>query len=81
MPVGTMTTKGQITIPREVRDELGLSPGSRVSFVKNAEGQYVLQKVRRPLVDLASTVPYDGPPRSLDEMAEGIAAGATADPS
>jgi antitoxin PrlF len=32
MPSATLTSKGQITIPKEVREHLGIEPGDRVSF-------------------------------------------------
>lgn len=34
MATATMTTKGQITIPKEIRDELGLDAGTKVLFVR-----------------------------------------------
>ncbi|WP_248305421.1 AbrB/MazE/SpoVT family DNA-binding domain-containing protein [Agromyces sp. H66] len=40
MPVATMTSKGQITVPKEVRDDLHLTAGSKVMFVKLPNGQY-----------------------------------------
>lgn len=40
----TLTVKGQVTIPKPIRDALGLSPGSAVEFALNREGQVVLQK-------------------------------------
>jgi AbrB family looped-hinge helix DNA binding protein len=34
----TMTAKGQVTVPKVIRDELGLRPGDRVDFVLDDEG-------------------------------------------
>jgi antitoxin PrlF len=39
-----MTTKGQVTIPKRVRDELGLKPGRAVEFDVNAAGEVVIRK-------------------------------------
>ena len=41
----TMTVKGQVTIPKKVREALRLSPGDAVDFDVNREGQVVVQKV------------------------------------
>ncbi len=40
----TMTVKGQVTIPKKVRDALHLSPGDGVEFGVNREGQVVVHK-------------------------------------
>lgn len=37
-----ITSKGQVTIPAVVRRELGVQPGDRVDFVRNASGRYEL---------------------------------------
>ena len=39
-----VTTKGQVTIPKEIRDRLGLTPGSRVVFDVARDGRVVLRK-------------------------------------
>lgn len=46
----TLTVKGQVTIPKKVRDALHLAPGDGVEFQVNALGQVVVQKAgrRRP---------------------------------
>ncbi|MBM5811994.1 MAG: AbrB/MazE/SpoVT family DNA-binding domain-containing protein [Gammaproteobacteria bacterium] len=38
MPVATLTSKGQITLPRAVRTALGLDVGDKVGFVESADG-------------------------------------------
>lgn len=43
MTIGTMTTKGQITIPKEVRDGLHLRPGDKIEFQINKDGTAVLR--------------------------------------
>ncbi|MGH8292327.1 MAG: AbrB/MazE/SpoVT family DNA-binding domain-containing protein [Gammaproteobacteria bacterium] len=40
----TLTSKGQVTIPKKVRDALKLTPGSRVDFAVNRDGEVVLHK-------------------------------------
>ena len=39
-----MTVKGQVTIPKKVREALGLVPGDAVRFTVNREGQVVVQR-------------------------------------
>ena len=41
----TVTSKGQITIPKRVRDLLGIKPGSLVNFERGKDGRIVLVKV------------------------------------
>ena len=41
----TVTSKGQVTIPKRVRDRLAIEPGSRVEFELTPDGQVVLIKV------------------------------------
>ena len=40
-----VTTKGQVTIPKEVRDLLGITPGSMVMFEVAKDGRVVLSKM------------------------------------
>jgi len=41
----TVTSKGQVTIPKPVRDRLGIAAGSRVNFELAPDGRIVLVKV------------------------------------
>lgn len=38
----TVTAKGQVTIPKPVRDLLGIGPGSKVDFLRSKDGTIVL---------------------------------------
>jgi len=42
----TMTVKGQVTIPKQIRDALGLAPGVKVDFAVNQDGEVVLQRAK-----------------------------------
>lgn len=76
MSIGTMTSKGQITIPKEVREDLRLTPGTKVIFTRQRDGEYVLTTGRPKLAHLAGSLKYQGPIVSLAEMEEAITAGA-----
>lgn len=43
----TITSKGQVTIPKHIRDAMHLTPGNTVEFDINAQGQVILQKVAK----------------------------------
>ena len=77
MPTATMTSKGQITVPKEVRDELGLDAGVKIWFVRDHRGGYRIIPRNGKLSDLAGIL-YDPnrKPVSIEEMNEAIAEGA-----
>src|SRR2546428_13484349 len=46
MVKATITSKGQLTIPKRVRDDLGLVTGDHVGFVADGRGSYKLKPIR-----------------------------------
>lgn len=66
----TVTTKGQVTIPKPIRERLGIEPGSAVEFRLAADGQVVLVKVGglRPKSRFAALLGRAGPGPSTDEI-------------
>lgn len=76
MSSATMTSKGQITIPKQIRVELGLVTGTRVTFTRNEDGDYVLSRRSRSVKDLKGRLRHTGEPKTLDEMDAGVAQGA-----
>lgn len=76
MPAATVTSKGQITIPAEVRRSLGLHTGSRVAFVETVSGRYEIRPESGSIRSLEGLVPHKGAAVSLEEMDEAISGGA-----
>ena len=42
--VPRVTTKGQVTIPKEIRDELGIEPGDEIAFEEGESGYTIRKK-------------------------------------
>ena len=52
MPTATLTTKGQITIPKEVREHLGVDTGDRLSFIVRDDGTVLVEPLTRDVREL-----------------------------
>ena len=76
MPESRITTKGQTTLPKAVREALGVQPGDRVRYIV-LDGEVCIRAVR-PVQRLFGVLACDGPPVTLDDMQRAIAAGAAA---
>lgn len=68
-----VTTKGQVTIPKEVREALGIEPGDEVSFARTNDG-YRLRKEAPTTADGADPFEkYRGSAESDETMPERMA--------
>ena len=77
MPQSTLTSKGQITLPAEVRRALELSAGDKVDFVRVAAGGYLLVPIRTDVRSLRGRISGRvARPVSLHAMDAAIAVGA-----
>jgi antitoxin PrlF len=56
----TLTSKGQTTIPKEIRDSLGLQPGDRMIFTLMPDGTVVLRVKTKSVMDLAGLLRKKG---------------------
>jgi antitoxin PrlF len=56
MPSATVTSKGQITLPKQIRERLGLETGDRVSFRAQPDGTVVLEPETVDLLSLRGRV-------------------------
>ena len=75
MASAAITSKGQITIPIEVRKKLGLKPGDRVRFVEGENGEFILKPKTGSLMDLKGMFKWSGKPVTIEEMNETIGKG------
>lgn len=68
-----MTSKGQLTIPKEIRDELRLSSGTRL-YVTVRNGELVARPKNKRLADLAGILgkPPSGESLTVEQMNEAI---------
>jgi antitoxin PrlF len=73
MPAATLTTKGQITIPVEVRTALGIGAGDRLEFVEVAPGRYEVIAATRSITALKGLFGAAREAVSIDEMNAAIA--------
>ncbi|MGB6974678.1 MAG: AbrB/MazE/SpoVT family DNA-binding domain-containing protein [Terracidiphilus sp.] len=67
----TVTSKGQVTLPRELRKRLGIQRGSRIRFSIPASGAVKVEPVLYDLEDLwkmADEKGTKGGPMTFDEM-------------
>ena len=73
MPRSTVTSKGQITIPKSVRDRLGLAVGDTLEFTVDDQGRIVAQ-AREGRRTVAGVLRDFAPARALsvDEMKEAV---------
>lgn len=67
---GTMTSKGQTTVPAEIRELLKLKPGDRIRYVVR-NGEVTLKAKNKRLVDLAGVLHRPGmPTMAIEDMNE-----------
>jgi len=73
MSSSTLTTKGQTTIPKDVRDTLGVGPGDRLEFIIRPEGEVVLRAATVPVSALKGILHRRGmKPVSIETMRSAI---------
>lgn len=77
MPEAKITSKGQVTVPKSVREALELKTGDRVNFVVLDDGRVMMHRRNRDIRDLAEILHRPGQrPVTLEEMQGAIEEGA-----
>jgi AbrB family looped-hinge helix DNA binding protein len=71
IPNSTLTSKGQATIPKEMRDRFGLKPGDRLKFFAHPDGHIAVLPAR-PITELRGIARNRGPALTVEEMDDAI---------
>ena len=77
MSIATVTTNGQVTIPKEIRDYLKLETGSKVEFVIDESGNVKIVPLNVPIEALSGVLHRPGmKTATVEEKESAIAEGA-----
>jgi AbrB family looped-hinge helix DNA binding protein len=71
----TLSSKGQVVIPKEIRDELHWKAGTELTLISSPSGVTLKtkpQKTGRNLADLIGMLKHDGPPVSTEELCKPV---------
>ena len=68
MSVATVTSKGQTTIPKDIRKHLGLHTGDKLRFLVETDGRVVILPATLSVRDLKGSLPKPAEPVSLEAM-------------
>jgi AbrB family looped-hinge helix DNA binding protein len=76
MPSATITSKGQLTLPKEIRDRLGVHKGDRVEFREDRTGRVWVEPATQDLMALRGLFGPVDRARSQGELEEAVRRGA-----
>jgi len=66
-----ITTSGQTTIPKKIRERLNLEPGDRVLFLEK-DGEIILQPMTQTLRDRRGSVDPRKEPENFEDVREDV---------
>ena len=78
MSEARMTSKGQITVPKDVRLKLNLKPGDRVLFIVEDDGAVRIRAVNKDISSLIGILPRPKRAATIEEIEEAIQRAAVA---
>ena len=63
-----LTSKGQITLPKEIREQSQLKPGDRVEFLVGTDGRVTMWPITSDVTILKGLIPQAQKPVTLEAM-------------
>lgn len=71
--LATVTDKGQVTVPKEIRDRLGIGPGSKLDFQIEPDGTLRVRMLARGAADLLGLLHDEKrSPSTIEQMNEAV---------
>lgn len=74
--IATLSVKGQITMPKPIRDKCGLEAGDKLNFVMRDDGVLEVMPIKQPAYKLKGMLPKPSKVVSIEMMNNSIAKGA-----
>ncbi|WP_454061218.1 AbrB/MazE/SpoVT family DNA-binding domain-containing protein [Candidatus Nitrospira salsa] len=71
MSTSTMTRKGRVTIPKEIRDRLEVKEGDQVFFVVKGE-EIILKVIRGTILDLKGSIKATRHPEDFEKIRQSV---------
>ena len=72
MTTATLSSKGQITIPKSIREHYGLKAGDKIEFLEDDRGIVTIWPVSQDVTRLKGMVTGTGQPVSIEAMKRAI---------
>lgn len=68
MAAAVLTSKGQVTIPKEIRERLGVQQGDRIEFVEVCPGEFTVKAATLDIRQLKGIAPKPPRPVTVNAM-------------
>lgn len=68
----TVTSKGQITVPKHIRNTLNIQNGDKIIFEEIDAGAYIIKPKKTDVSHLKAIINYHGNPISIEQMQDAI---------
>ena len=69
----TLSSKGQITLPKALRDTMHLKAGDKLMFEETSDGAFTVKPRLTDVRSLRGMIKYSGKPLSVEEMNDAVA--------
>jgi len=72
MTIAKVTSKGQVTIPVDIRRDYGIHEGTNLDFIPDGDGVFRVVCKKRSIMEFEGYFDYNGPSFTIEEMDEAL---------